>query len=347
MEKGNNIQELNTREREHLKKRITASIFKYQRYRRNVKYAIGLTSAAVVASFVFGVYFNNLQTPSIETYVETSNIHVDTSTDKVTLMLEEGKSVDIEGDNSSLAYSSTGEKISIGKNDELSQANKRNNKVVYNTLIVPYGKRSQIKLSDGTQVWLNSGSKLVYPVTFSEKKREVYLEGEGIFDVAHNEQQPFMVLSKNHEIEVLGTLFNVSNYSDDDSISTTLKNGSVQIKYKTDSFFKVHEVLKISPGTRAVYGKNSTAMYANKVDVEKYFSWRDGVFIFKNDNLKHIMKRLSRYYNVDISVNDKQLEAQTFSGYLDLKENVENVVKIIKETSDFEYTINDNQILIN
>ena len=128
---------------------------------------------------------------------------------------------------------------------------------MYNTLIVPYGKRSQLQLADGSKVWLNSGSKLVYPVTFEGKRREVYIEGEAIFDVAHNAKQPFIVLSKDHEIEVLGTLFNVSNYLDDESISTTLKNGSVQIRYKTDSFLKGRKVLKIVPGTRSVYKKNS------------------------------------------------------------------------------------------
>nr|WP_299175659.1 FecR domain-containing protein [uncultured Allomuricauda sp.] len=347
MEHEENSHELNTKEREHLKKRITTSIFKYRRQKKAISYVAGIASVAVVAFFSFGVYLDNSQNPSIEAFVESSTTTIDPKSDKVTLVFEEGKSINIDGDNSNIAYSSSGEKVTIGKNDQLKQSSKKNNEVVYNTLIVPYGKRSTVQLSDGTTVWLNSGSKLVYPVTFNQNKREVFLEGEGIFDVAHNKKQPFLVLSKDHEIEVLGTVFNISSYSDDNTVSTTLKSGSVQIKYKVDSFFKSQEVLKITPGTQSVYGKNSNTIYSKSVDVEKYFSWKDGVFIFKNDNLKHIMKRLSRYYNVDISVDNKELENQTFSGYLDLKENVENVISIIKETSDFEYTTNDNQILIN
>ncbi len=347
MKQEDNNNELNSNEREYLKERITSSIFKHQRFRRNIRYGLSISAAAVVISFVFGVYIFNLKHQSIENYVKTSNTVVDANTDKVTLMFEEGKSIDIDEDNSDIQYSSTGEKVKIGKSDEIEQANRKNNKIIYNTLIVPYGKRSRIQLADGSEVWLNSGSKLVYPVTFEGNRREVYLEGEGIFEVAHNAEQPFVVMSKDHEIEVLGTLFNVSNYLDDDSINTTLKNGSVQIRYKTDSFFKGRDVLKISPGTRTTYQRNSNKILAKKVDVKKYFSWRDGIFIFKNDNLKHIMKRLSRYYNVKISVNNKNLENETFSGYLDLKDNVENVIGIIKETSDFEYSVNDNQIVIN
>ncbi len=349
MEQKNKTHGLNTEEREHLKKRITASIFKYQRYKKNTRYGFRSAGIAIAILFAFGIYTYtfNYQTASIESYVETSNISVNEQTDNVILVLEEGESVNIDGDNSNIEYSATGEKVIIGKEGKLNQANTKNNEVVYNTLIVPYGKRSQIQLADGTKVWLNSGSKLVYPVVFNEKRREVYLEGEGIFDVTHNKKQPFIVLSKNHEIEVLGTLFNVSNYIDDDNISTTLKNGSVQIKYKTDSFFKGNETLKILPGTQSVYRKSANSIFSKNVDVDKYFSWREGVFIFKNDDLEYIMKRLSRYYNIEIVVNNNELLGHTFSGYLDLKENVENVIRIIKETSDFEYSLNDNQILIN
>ncbi|MEX0315197.1 MAG: hypothetical protein AB3N18_13555, partial [Allomuricauda sp.] len=169
--KPENNNELNSQERAHLKGRITSSIFKYQRFRRNMKYGVGITAAAVVVSFVFGIYIFNLKHPSIENYVNTTNVVVDATSDKVTLMFEEGKSIDIDEENSSIQYSSTGEKVKIGRDDEFNQTNRKNNKIVYNTLIVPYGKRSQIQLADGSEVWLNSGSKLVYPVTFEGERR--------------------------------------------------------------------------------------------------------------------------------------------------------------------------------
>ncbi|WP_420602762.1 FecR family protein [Flagellimonas sp.] len=335
-------------EKEHLKQRITSSIFKYRRYKKRIRYGIG-AAASIAFIGIIGVNNYSKDSYSIEDYVKTTvaNVKSENATE-VTLVLDNETNINIDPDNTDIKYSNTGSKVKIGTLQEVDQATVKNNEIVYNTLIVPFGRRSQIELSDGSKVWLNSGSKLVYPVIFKGKNREVYLEGEGIFDVTHNKKQPFIVKAENHEIEVLGTTFNVSNYPDDESISTTLKNGSVQINYKGNSFLGRTKSMKISPGTQAVYTKNANAISARKVDVNKYFSWREGVFIFKSDNLKYIMKRLSRYYNVDIVINDKVLENQTFSGYLDLKEDVENVVKIIRETANFEYTKqNENQIIIN
>ena len=161
----------------------------------------------------------------------------------------------------------------------------------------------------------------MFPASFSEEKREVYLEGEAIFEVTHNKKQPFIVKSKDQDIEVLGTVFNVSNYADDDSIFTVLKSGSVQINYNNDNLISSKSHLKIVPNTLATYNKKDKNVFTKTVDVETYFSWRDGVFIFKNDALKTIMKKLSRYYNVDIIINDYNLSNQTFSGYLDVNED--------------------------
>lgn len=339
---------INPEEKERLKKRITHSIFRYQRLKRRIRIGVG-TAASILFIASVGVYFYTDDSTSIEAYVNATSTNVATeNSTEVTLILDNNTNINVDEDNTNIKYSTTGSRVQIGSQKEVDQVTEKNNEIVYNTLIVPYGRRSQIELSDGSKVWLNSGSKLVYPVIFKGKNREVYLEGEGIFHVAHNKEHPFIVKAENHEIEVLGTVFNVSNYPEDGSISTTLKSGSVQVNYSGESLFGLKKALKIAPGTQAVYFKNAKRASARKVDVDKYFAWREGVFIFKSDNLKHIMKRLSRYYNVDIVINDVVLENQTFSGYLDLKDDVENVVKIIKETTNFEYTKqNENQIIIN
>lgn len=328
-------------EKKHLKDKIYTSIYSYKRKRRYAR-RLGLGFAASLA-IVFGVlvFVNANNNSSINTYIKTVENLDSNDFDSVKLILNDSENVTIAEDNSTIKYSNTGQQIDISNSKSISQSATENNKVVFNTIVVPYGKRSKIELSDGSQVWLNSGSKLIYPVIFTGKKREVYIEGEAIFEVAHDKTHPFMVMAKNHEIEVLGTVFNVSNYSNEKSISTTLKSGSVQINYKGDSFFKTNETIKITPGTRALYNKDMHKVSSRKVDVDNYFSWRDGVFIFKNDNLGYIMKKLSRYYNVNIVIKNKDLTIQTFSGYLDLKENVENVINTIKETTDFEYSTNE------
>lgn len=334
-------------EKEELKKRIFQSVHKLKIRKKRIRYTLG-TAASIALIAGFGFYFFEAPTESIIDFVESSKTIRVNDSDKVVLILNESENVNIDEESSTINYSKTGQKVNIGTTKAIDQETSKNKKVVYNTLLVPYGKRSTIKLSDGSTIWLNSGSKLVYPAVFNGNKREVYLEGEAIFEVSHDKDHPFMVLSENQEIEVLGTVFNVSNYLDENSVSTVLKSGSVQISYKASDFNTSNKKIKLSPGTLASYNKQADHMETKKVDVYNYFSWRDGVLIFKNNDLKHIMAKLSRYYNVDIVVKDADLANETFSGYLDLKDDIEKVVGTIKETTDFNYTRTEkNKIVIN
>lgn len=339
----NETTSLTQEEKDTLKNRITHSIFSYKKRKLRIRYAM---AACLVLFLSIGIliHYHNSSVPQSADKEYTSilqNLRADTLKN-VTLVLSEHQNIDIPDDNSSISYSNTGEKIKIGN----SQVVDDNTRIAMNTLIVPYGKRTKLQLSDGSTVWLNSGSKLAYPASFNKDKRKVYLEGEAIFEVAHDKSHPFMVIAKDFEIEVLGTEFNVSNYADDASINTVLKNGSVKIQYKGNS--AKNQSLIIKPGMLASYSKDSQNISTATVDIEKYFSWRDGIIIFKNDNLKDIMKQLSRYYNASIEIKSKQLESQTFSGSLDLKETVEQVLNVIKETSGFKFEkTTNNQFIIN
>ncbi|MFT4780609.1 MAG: transmembrane sensor [Psychroserpens sp.] len=344
-----NFDEISKEEKAQLKQKITNSVYTYMQKKRRIKYAMSFAAASIVLLFSVGVF--NYMTPDvspIEAFVNTMKDRG--SSNKVKLILSDAKDVEISENDSAITYSNNGQTVSIGNLKSISQELSKQKKAVYNTLIVPYGKRSEVVLSDGSKVWLNSGSKLIFPAIFSNDKREVYLEGEAIFEVTHNEKKSFIVKSKNQDIEVLGTIFNVSNYSDDDSIFTVLKSGSVQIHYKNDNLISSKKHLKIAPNTLATYNKKAKRIDTSTVNVETYFSWRDGVFVFKNDALKTIMKKLSRYYNVDIIINDENLSNQMFSGYLDVNEDLDHVLKIINqaETSPFTYKmIDNNQLIIN
>lgn len=342
-----NFTSLNEGEKGKLKKKIIKNASLLNRRKQRFRYGIGV-AASISLIISISLYYQNYQSFSVEKYVKTTNGIENEKLDKVKLILNNGEDIEIAEDNSTIKYSNTGQQINIGNSKAIEQPKLKKNEIAYNTVIVPYGRRSQIQLSDGTTVWLNSGTKFVYPRGFSKNKREVYLEGEATFNITHDKNRPFVVVADNHQIKVLGTVFNVSNYKDENSISTVLKSGSVQISYKGNSLFKSKEVLKIIPGTLAVYDKKEHEITTKKVDVEKYFSWIEGELIFKNDNLKLIMKRLSRYYNVNIVINNESVENQTFSGALDLKETVEEVIKMIKETSNFEFNLtNENKIIIN
>lgn len=341
-----NFTELPKEEKRRLKNKITTSIYNYIKRKQSVKYAIS-AAAIIVILLSIGIFnTTKTKTSSIEEFVKTANDQ--SPNDNIKLILSDSKNVEITENNSTISYSNTGENVAIGASKSVSQETSKHNSIVFNTLLVPYGKRSEIVLADGSKVWLNSGSKLIFPAAFTGEKREVYLEGEAIFEVTHNAKQPFVVKLDKQDIEVLGTVFNVSNYTDDDTIYTVLKSGSIQLSYKNNSISHALEHVKITPNTLAAYNKIDNDIKTNTVNVDKYFSWRDGIFIFKNDSLKSIMKKIARYYNVEIVINDQNLANQTFSGYLDVKENIENVIKIINETetSQFEYHMSENNKLI-
>jgi ferric-dicitrate binding protein FerR (iron transport regulator) len=300
-------------------------------------------AASIAVLFASGLYFNQEKEPSITDFVKSSKKLQNRNAEKVTLILNKGENVNLDEDDPTITYSASGKNVSVGNSRSLNQETLDNDEVVYNTLVVPYGKRSKMKLSDGTTVWINSGSRLIYPAVFGKEKREVYVEGEAIFEVTHNENRPFIVSSENQEIEVLGTLFSVNNYDDEGTVFTVLKSGSVQISYSKNDSDNYDKTLKITPGTFAGYNKKTNKMSSKKVDVARYFSWREGVLIFKNDDLNTIMRRLSRYYNIDITIDSERLANETFSGYLDLKDDVEKVMETIKKTTDLKYDRTETQ----
>ncbi|GAA3553212.1 FecR family protein [Snuella lapsa] len=341
---------LTDQEKEQLKHRIKKSILHFNSRKKQWRYAYAMAASIVLFLFV-RVYLNQDAGDNLLKFVESSESVDVNGSNEVVLILNDNESVSLDGDNSEVAYSNTGEKVSLGQSKTLSQSID-DEKLNYNTLLVPYGKRTQLKLSDGSLVWLNSGSKLIYPAKFTGNSREIYLEGEAIFEVAHDAEHPFIVqLSKDNAVEVLGTVFNVSSYPEDQVVQTTLKSGSVKIRYSDNSEKNKSKYLKITPGTMAEFNKEQAAITSKAVDVTPYFSWREGVFIFKKDYLTTIFKKLSRYYNVKIEPGDNGFKLNTnndtFTGHLELKDDISEVLNIIKETTNFNYTIEGNKININ
>ncbi|WP_405609429.1 FecR family protein [Polaribacter sp. Asnod1-A03] len=336
-------------EKTALKSKIFNSVdnLSYRRSRRNKGLAMSLAFSLV---FLIGgfLYYQNQPTNSITDFVNASKPIDFSKANEVVLVLGDGENLKIDKKDSNINYSKTGNKLTIGGDTEIEQETTRNSKIAYNTLIIPYGKRSKINLSDGTIVWLNSGSKLIYPVAFNGDRRELYLEGEAIFDVAHDKNHPFIVMSKDQEVKVLGTVFGVTSYPEEGVINTVLKSGSVQINYHNDpELHHYSDKIKITPGTKATYNKESKSIISEKVNVNNYFSWRDGFLIFKNNDLHYVMNRIARYYNLKIDIKNEELAKEKFSGYLDLNENIDKVVKNISASTNMKYIIEANKITIN
>ena len=132
----------------------------------------------------------------------------------------------------------------------------------------------------------------------------------------------------------------------ENSVNTVLKSGSVQISYKNNSQLVNTDKLKISPGTLAQYNREDKSIVSSKVDVSNYLSWRDGILIFKNNSLEYIMNRLSRFYKVNIIIDNENLMKETYSGYLDLNDNLNTVIKNIQKSTSMKYILNKSEIII-
>ena len=330
-------------EKEQIKNKIKHSIKQLSFKRRIIRWSIA-AAVLICAIFTSISYYGANNATDILRYAQTLK-HITTG-NKTQLILQNGQLVEIGSKQSQISYNNKGVKIVIDSKQEVIQKGTTDIEKIFNTLIVPFGKRAQITLSEGTKIWVNSGSKLVYPTSFAENKREIYLEGEAIFDIVHMDDKPFIVRTKDFDIKDIGTIFNVSVYSDDPFSSTMLEQGKIELIYPGKSFLS-HETLDITPGTLAVFDHIQRNFKQSKVNPAKYTSWREGYLIFESEKLENILTKLGRYYNMEMVITDTQLKNEKFSGLLDLKNSPEEVLAIINETTSLSYTINHNKIFIN
>jgi ferric-dicitrate binding protein FerR (iron transport regulator) len=221
--------------------------------------------------------------------------------------------------------------------------NNKENTLSYNEINVPLGSKSQITLVDGTRVWLNAGSKLRYPIHFGEKSREVYLEGEGFFDVTHNSQKSFLVKTTGITIKVYGTQFNVKAYGEEENIITTLVKGSITIEVNKGKGSPMY----LKPNETAIFSKSITDKLLIKAQdkIESITSWKDNRWIIEGETLGNLATMLERKYNVKIEIVSEELKNYKFTGIL-TDESFEQVMKIIQLTIPVQFTINHKFVTI-
>jgi len=199
-------------------------------------------------------------------------------------------------------------------------------------------------LSDGTQVHLNAGSKLVFPAEFEGKTREVYLKGEGYFDVAKNPAKPFIVKTDFIDIKVFGTSFNVSVYNDDQTVSAVLVEGNVHVLQKNKTFNNSEYTLQ--PGQGCFYSIKNQKAEVKEVDTADYILWKEGLYQFHNQPLTDIVERIKRYYNISVQIDNDKLAKTIISGKLVLTDDCEEVIAHLAKTLEARYEIKDKSIYI-
>lgn len=206
--------------------------------------------------------------------------------------------------------------------------------VMMQTVSSRQGMVTGFSLADGTKVWLNSGSELQFPIRFNGEMREVKLKGEAFFEVTKNAKQPFRVNAKELNIDVLGTSFNVISYDDDTQTEVALIDGKVSLSAEKGEVNK--DFGTMCPGHRAVFKEGSQEIKIEKAEVDKYISWRDGNLIFNDDPMEDVVRRLSRWFNVEIVVNDPEINSYIYTATF-RNENLEQVLKLLKLSAPIDY----------
>ncbi len=296
-------------------------------------------AAIMVLVFVSGAVSFYVYETTREVHYELSEVN-DPNQGEAKIVLSDGTEISLEKNESEITYDSFGSQLVVN-NDTITQSRKEG-KELMNKVIIPYGKKSMIMLSDGTKVWLNAGSQLVYPSVFLRNKREVVLVGEAYFDVAKNQDKPFFVRTAELNVRVLGTKFDVSAYPEDDFVSTTLEEGSVGLEIKGKGLLAEDKQILLTPNQKISLNKATRETTVRVVDVSMYTSWKEGILKSESEDLIRLIKKIERYYNIEISLKDPLVAGYKISGKLDLENSAEEVLNIIKLTVPIDWTKKSN-----
>lgn len=206
---------------------------------------------------------------------------------------------------------------------------------VYAEIYSPLGARTSFSLPDGSSGWLNGGSYLHFPTEFTRKYRTVELNGEAYFNVKENPKKPFNVLTDGIKVTAYGTSFNVMAYPDDQTVEVTLESGDVEIFGKNE-YRKYLSVGKLKPGYRGVLLKGTNIYNTQKVDTDKYTSWKNGRLVFRHESMTEVVNRINRWYNVRLVIKNKNLESYSYRATL-IDETLDEVLRLLQISAPIKY----------
>lgn len=295
-------------------------------------------AASVVLVAGMGLYFYSQQSAAPVKAPQQYSNDVPAGSNKAYLTLADGKKILLTNATNGMLAEEGGVKITKTADGQLvyTIADEGKQSVgKYNRIETPVGGQYELQLPDGTRVWLNAASSLKYPASFSSlKQRSVELTGEAYFEVAKDKTKPFLVKSKGQEVEVLGTHFDVNAYPDEQSIRTTLIEGSV----------KLNGQLTLKPGQQSVL--NDGKFNVKEVNANDAADWKNGEFVFNNESLTSILKKAARWYGVEIVYTNELARIPTFTGSVSRSENISSVLNMLEETSNVRFSIAGKQIRV-
>ncbi len=313
-----------------------ASVKAIKKRRRITRLTTIAASVAAILILFLGVRLllqpgTSVQQPTLATAVQPGE-------SKATLILGSGEQLILDDLKDSLISSQSG--ALIKKDDKLlDYTDLDTEKSEINIIRTPRGGEYNLLLADGTKVWLNAETELKYPVSFTGAKREVHLSGEAYLEVAHNPDQPFIVHTSKGAVEVLGTAFNIKDYSDEKQMFTTLVEGKVRLSNALGT-----EAI-LNPSTQGVVSADKE-IELKDVDVSLYTAWKDGLFAFRNQPLGQIIKDLSRWYDFDYWFANNQLKEIRFTGEIKRYESAESLLRVLEKTYEVRFEYAEGTLLI-
>ncbi|TCC98566.1 FecR family protein [Pedobacter hiemivivus] len=285
---------------------------------------IAMVAAAMTLIFVGVYFFKSVRHPEVKSVVVRNDVAP--GSNKATITLANGKTINLSGSKSGVVV----DRSKIVYNDgSLVQ-----NSFGVQTISTPRAGTYQITLSDGTKVWLNAASSLTYAAGLNEKgERRVKLNGEAYFEVAKDKRHPFVVESRGQHVEVLGTHFNINAYDDEAVIKTTLLEGSV----------KINDII-LKPNEQSLLTGNDIKV--RQVDTENEIAWKNGEFIFKEDDLRATMRKIARWYDVEIIYDASAPAILAPGGWVSRSKNISAVLKIMEATGKVHFKLEGRRITV-
>lgn len=347
-------------EMEDLKDKIFEKISKKITPEKEVQYSYRFyylksfsIAAMILLAITTGIYFySNRTIEEKEQFVE-----IDVKNDilpgnnKAILTLADGSKISLDDAANGLLASQGNTAITKTENGEIvyeKNGYDKNKSIVnhsvINTIQTPKGGKYQVRLPDGSKVWLNSASTLIYPTTFTGNERKVKLNGEAYFEITSNKNKPFRVESDGQTVEVLGTNFNINSYDDEDFTKTTLLEGSVRVilNSKFDVSGK-NRLLK--PGEQSLTNSSQSGIRIENADTEKAIAWKNGYFKFRNTPIQEIMREVERWYDVEL-VYEGKIPKDEFTGFVSNEVNISAVLKILEQSGGVKFSVKGKKIKV-
>jgi len=330
---------------DRLKARIDATLQTKEKTNYILSWKYISVAATILLAAAMGIYFYKLNPSRLKASLPNTKMLADISPgrNKAILTLSNGQKISLTDMRLGKIGDEQGVVIKKAKDGQLVyQGTNSSGELAFNSVVTPKGGQYQLSLPDGTQVWLNAASTLKYPIAFSGKERIVQLNGEAYFEVAKNKGKRFVVTTANQTVEVLGTSFNVNSYSDEVNTKTTLMKGSVKVRNSESGQSAV-----IKPGQQTLVSPYRSSIELKDVDVDEAMAWKNGYFMFDEEPLESILRKVSRWYDVEIQYQHSDLKKKLlFSGTLSRYSNVSKVLKKLELTESVKFHVEGRKIVV-